>query len=1166
MLNFRKLKADFSQNMLKEGKALYESGGVLSAKIVYLRSDAVRISGSVTGKHDNAYACEIEIDRVESEMIDSNCDCPYTYDCQHIAALLYHLGESFDQMVVDYSKDGNLTDCEHLDEEEKEEILTTIREAETKEEKRSGVLNQRELLSEYVGASSSLGRCPFFVSDEELQPDKASLIVIFSNFEEKAFGQKKLPQIHLALRLPHRSKPLNILNIQSFLEGAKYREPIYINGKRYFFVLESFDENNQRILKQLLEYAKPFNEGKEPFTRTGQVETEGFGLLLSYAYDLETLIAKGKPFFRGAEEEKPALPCFAVGALDQPLHYSTTPATFSFCLELINSPAVKLLVKPDVLLPCGKKVPLGQCCLLECAKPGLIVDNTYYRFLPTIRRKHLRNLVSLQDLIIPEPLFGTFIENALPQLKRFGEVVNTEVLSEFVTLPYAGQLEASCEIGYLDGELEASLYFMYDRTKVPAAPSQVELNHILPFVTDQGIVARNLSEEQAILSDLFQDFVYDDDQGVFVTKTEKRVVDFMTEVLPRNQHRVQFTCPENLLDQFVYDDTKFTLRLKESKELSCYEAKLEVKGHLAGVSVDQLWECIAANRAFIEIQAPGTGKGKGVRGKKTKVRRFLVLDLVKLAPLVQIFDELGLCKLDNHTELRPLWSLVSVDKKAYKDLDLTFSMSKKLEGIQKQLLGEKNMKPSAVPKLVKASLRNYQKEGVAWLERLRTMHLNGILADDMGLGKTLQAITAITQAKSENPEMLSVVVCPTSLIYNWKEEIHRFNPKLSVLAIDGTPAQRKKLHKKIKNYDVIVTSYSLMQKDIDTYKNLFFGYVILDEAQAIKNRSTRNAKSVKQLQAAHRLILTGTPIENSLNELWSLFDFLMPGLLSSYERFVEKYVRNAQTDTEDQMITLRKKVSPFILRRMKSDVLKELPPVTEIIYHCPLSEVQKELYCSYAASAREELSRLVKKEGFDKVQIHVLATLTRLKQICCHPGIFAKDEVEQGDSAKYDMLMELLSTLAEGGHKTVIFSQYTRMLQILRSDLAAQGVRFSYLDGSSRDRLGIVKEFNQDENIPIFLVSLKAGGSGLNLTGADTVIHYDMWWNPAVENQATDRVHRIGQQNNVSSYKLVTLGTIEEKILELQNRKKGLVKQVVSCDDEAIAKLTWEEVLELLQT
>ena len=251
---------------------------------------------------------------------------------------------------------------------------------------------------------------------------------------------------------------------------------------------------------------------------------------------------------------------------------------------------------------------------------------------------------------------------------------------------------------------------------------------------------------------------------------------------------------------------------------------------------------------------------------------------------------------------------------------------------------------------------------------------------------------------------------------------------------------------------------------------------------------------------------------------------------------------------------------------MKKDVLKELPPVSEIVYHCHLSDIQRELYNSYAASAREELAQLVKKEGFDRVQIHVLATLTRLKQICCHPAIFAKETPEVGDSAKYDMLMELLHTLIEGKHKTVVFSQYTRMLNIMRDDLTRMRIPFEYLDGSSKNRLDIVKKFNESENIPIFLVSLKAGGTGLNLTGADTVIQYDLWWNPAVEDQATDRVHRIGQKNSVSSYKLVTLNSIEEKIVELQNRKRGLVKKVVSCDEEAIAKLTWEEVLELLQT
>ncbi len=341
--------------------------------------------------------------------------------------------------------------------------------------------------------------------------------------------------------------------------------------------------------------------------------------------------------------------------------------------------------------------------------------------------------------------------------------------------------------------------------------------------------------------------------------------------------------------------------------------------------------------------------------------------------------------------------------------------------------------------------------------------------------------------------------------------------------------------------------------------------MVLDEAQHIKNRGTRNAKSVKVVKAQHRLILSGTPIENSLDELWSLFDFLMPGFLSSYDRFIEKYVRASGEAYINNIEYLKKKVAPFILRRMKSDVLHDLPPVSEITYRCQLTKVQQELYRSYAASARDELVKLVARDGFDKVQIHVLATLTRLKQICCHPAIFAKEKAEPGDSAKYDMLLDLLQNLIEGGHKTVVFSQYTRMLQILKHDLEKWGVKFTYLDGSSKNRLEIVNQFNDDPQVLVFLVSLKAGGTGLNLVGADTVIHYDMWWNPAVENQATDRVHRIGQKQTVSVYKLITLSTIEEKIVEMQNRKKGIVKKIVSCDDEAITKLTWEDVLELLE-
>nr|WP_166158393.1 DEAD/DEAH box helicase [Neochlamydia sp. AcF84]NGY96003.1 hypothetical protein [Neochlamydia sp. AcF84] len=1161
MLNFRKLKQDYSSALLKDGKALYEKGTVSSAKIVTLDAQRVRLSCKVQGAFEKTYNCEIEIDRRESTTIDSDCDCPHQYDCQHLSAVLFYLEAHLDETIVKYSKETDLGKNPAIDESEKETLRETFKEAENKETVRRNKKQQKELLIEYVGASDVLGKSPFFLPEEELIQDKAELAIIFSNIAPTS--TQSYVEVQLALRLPFRSKPLNIANAREFLDSLCYQEPFYIGNKRYYFTLQSFDEDSAQTLKMLMDFAR-FPEIKEDRNlRLIYIDLEAFGNLLAQAY--EGAIARPKALNTSyeAEAEHPLLPCFYCGTMEEPLRYSGQFGKLRFELEYIKADSPKILVNPTLMIDDDQRVTLPEVRLFECAKPGLLYQNNYYRFQPRIRRKHLRNLPAIRDVTIPEALFGTFVENSLPELMRYADIYNREIIDRFVTLPFVGKLRAICDINYLNGELEAALQFIYDDIVVPAAPSQINPNHILPFVTKEGILARNLTEEQKILRELFQDFIYDPSTGFFIAKTDKKIIEFMTDTIPHNQDRIKFNCPENLLDQFIYEETQFKIHLKETERIDQYEVHIKVNGYLNGFTLDMLWECLSTKRAFVELARKKSTKKKDSASKSHKI---LVLELDKLAPIIQLLDDIGVKQLADHVQVCPLWSLSSIDVKAYQGLPLDITMSPKLKLIQEQMLGMAIPCTSVIPKNIQASLRSYQNEGVSWLNRLRDMHLNGILADDMGLGKTLQSIIAITQHKLEHPKAISLVVCPTSLVYNWKEEIGKFNPQLKVLAVDGTPTQRKKLLTSIRDFDVIITSYSLLQKDVDFYITIKFGYCILDEAQHIKNRGTRNAKSVKMIQAAHRLILTGTPIENSLDELWSLFDFLMPGLLSTYERFVEKYIRHPSQPAGSQLEILRHKVSPFILRRMKQDVLSELPPVSEIVYHCHLSEAQRELYHSYAASAREELSKLVKREGFEKIQIHVLATLTRLKQICCHPAIFAKDKAEMGDSSKYDMLMELLQTLIEGKHKTVIFSQYTRMLNIMREDLQRQGIPFEYLDGASKNRLNIVKKFNEDQNIPVFLVSLKAGGTGLNLVGADTVIHYDMWWNPAVENQATDRVHRIGQKNAVSAYKLVTLNTIEEKIMELQNRKKGLVKKVVSSDDEAISKLTWEEVLELLQT
>ncbi len=1150
MLNFRKLRQDFSSSILKEGKELYDKSSVVSAKIVSLDLSSIRLSSKVRGAFENVYESEIEIDRSESIAVDSNCDCTYTYDCQHIAALLYHLECNLDKIVVNYSQEADVESDEEIDDEDKKHLLETFEQAATKEEVRQDEHCQKEVLREYVGAATHLAGSPFFLKPEVLDEDQAELAIIFIDHIQ--------PEFQLAIRLPSRSKPLYISNVKQFLDAIRFKEPISLSGKRYFLTPFSFSSEQRELLAMLINHARFASQPEERLARTATLDRLSLGALLARAFDL----AMSGGMQIGSNEKELPLPALYTNNLEEPLCFSTSPAHIKCTLEYLEVPAPTLMINPSIQVD-DELVSMSEVALFDAAKPGLLFQNTYFRFHPQIKRVHLHSLEKFQELTIPKPLFGTFIENALPVLRNYAEVTNPNLIGQFTTLPFVAEIKGRCVIHYLNGELEAEFYFVYGKFEVPAALSKTTYDEVAEFVSQEGVLARNLVEEKRMLEALFDDFFFDEKEGLFRVKSEKKIVEFMTEVIPAYQDRVEFECPENLSEQFIYDETSFELHFRESESVDSYLVELKVDGYLSGTKVDLLWDCIASKKRFVELNTSGA-EGR----KKSKLPRILVLDLEKLAPLVQIFDEIGLDRVDTYVQERPLWSLTTIQASQFKSLPVKFSMSRKLMQLRKQMLGETSFSPQPIPSVIQASLRNYQLEGVHWLERLRTMHLGGILADDMGLGKTLQAIIGITQSKLEKPDSQSLIVCPTSLVYNWQEEFHKFNPELNILVIDGVPTQRKKLLKKIKDYDVVVTSYNLMQKDVECYKEIRFDYVVLDEAQHIKNRGTRNAKSVKMLQAAHRLVLTGTPIENSLEELWSLFDFLMPGLLSSFDRFLEKYIRNCghTEDKSSNIELLRKKVAPFMLRRMKEDVLQDLPPVSNILYHCHLTDVQRELYNSYAASAKKELSQLVKKEGFEKIQIHVLATLTRLKQICCHPAIFAKEKPEPGDSAKYDMLMELLPSLIEGKHKTVIFSQYTKMLTILKEDLEGRGITFSYLDGSSKNRLSIVKEFNESPQIPIFLVSLKAGGSGLNLVGADTVVHYDMWWNPAVENQATDRVYRLGQKKSVSSYKMVTLNTIEEKILNLQNRKKGLVKKVMSSDDEAISKLTWEEVLELLQT
>lgn len=472
---------------------------------------------------------------------------------------------------------------------------------------------------------------------------------------------------------------------------------------------------------------------------------------------------------------------------------------------------------------------------------------------------------------------------------------------------------------------------------------------------------------------------------------------------------------------------------------------------------------------------------------------------------------------------------------------------------------ESDFEPSET---LKPILRSYQLTGFKWLKSLSEYSLGGILADDMGLGKTIQIISLLS---SDNGSKPSIVVCPTSLVYNWKSETEKFSPDISTLIISGTSLERCGLIESINDYDLILTSYDLIKRDIEYYKGIEFKYCILDEAQYIKNSSTQNAKAVKLLKSEVRFALTGTPVENSLADLWSIFDFIMPGYLLSYKNFKEKYEFPIVKDEDKDMLQrLNKQIQPFILRRLKKDVLKELPDKIETIAYAQMEATQRKLYAAELMKLNREFKNEIKENGYERSQIKILSMLTKLRQICCDPSLCYDDY--DGGSAKLDLCMEIVKNSIENNHKVLIFSQFTSMLKIIENQLELNGIKYFVLTGATKsmERLDLANKFNLDKT-PVFLISLKAGGTGLNLTGADVVIHFDPWWNISAQNQATDRTHRIGQNNKVQVFKLISRNTIEEKIEKLQQNKKELADSVIRKGEILINSLSNDEIDQLFQ-
>ncbi len=772
------------------------------------------------------------------------------------------------------------------------------------------------------------------------------------------------------------------------------------------------------------------------------------------------------------------------------------------------------------------------------------------QLLPLPMRRIYHTSTRIPRLIVPK-----FLKQELPTLENFISI-NTDTSIDLFSLQPATP-RFRLVVSGSRASLSAKLYAEYGDLTLIAAREEDAGNFAFPDPDDiLQYHIRNPEKEKKALEKLASSG-FRGHRGDLLTAIigPREVLNFLGGAVPRLRRYGWRIEMEGRISPFL-DEAEYTtpvIHINEVGSGDFFDVGYEYE-NTTGQSLSELEIQRAMNMgdAFVE-----------------KNGRTIFLDIDAIETARDIFNDCaigagdmpGTFRMNNLYSAYIQSSLLSLD-----GVDLQTS-PEWLQRAKTQNRTEK-ISPESIGDKLDSILRVYQKEGVYWLRFLERSGFSGILADEMGLGKTIQTL-AWLQMERQNQTAKgkpSLIICPTSLVVNWAEESEKFTPTLRVLKLHGS--DRHAHWDKIEKNDLVVTSYALLRRDLNQYLKHQFAVAVLDEAQHIKNRSTQNAKAAKQVNAIHKLVLTGTPIENSVADLWSIMDYLMPNYLNNHKTFREHYelpISRGGPTADLSQIKLRRKLHPFLMRRLKKDVAKDLPEKIQRVAHCRLSKDQHLVYKELLNNAKRQISDIVNAQGFNKSRMQILKTLLRLRQVCCHLDLLKLPNIQsEFPSAKMELFFELVDEALDARHRILVFSQFTTMLGILRRELKKRELKFCYLDGSTQNRQTIVKEFNTDHSIPVFLISLKAGGSGLNLTGADMVIHYDPWWNPAVEDQATDRAHRIGQKKTVYSVKLITKDSVEEKVLQMQQRKKNVIDATLEKKGDFTQSLNWNDVQELL--
>ncbi|MDQ0272326.1 DEAD/DEAH box helicase [Cytobacillus purgationiresistens] len=936
-----------------------------------------------------------------------------------------------------------------------------------------------------------------------------------SSFEQHHFENRKILEANVTCELRPNSVEDHLFSlkmnvgvhrvkdIRSFLQAIHHNQPFRLSND---FIYDSkrhcFRKNTDQLMQSLYEMINDERTEEKVIDRT-----EDSLLVLPTSWN------RIYPLLESIENVEFQYEAKQFGRLK--VKKSQLPITFLFEKDSADGFNFKIRGMQTLILLEKYQLVFIEGELYE------LVENDYNRL------KELKRMVEkmgAEEIPIPSEQIGFFLEKVVPGLRQLGEVhISKEISVQFVKSP----LKAKFYLDRLSHRLLASLEFHYG-------------NHVMnPAKENEGhskvMVFRDLEKEAAILELMEEGSFTKTDEGYFL-HNEELEYQFLYHILPKLQKLVQVYATTAIRNRIFKENPKPKISVRIKKERTNW---LEFKFNIAGIPEQEIRDVLVAldeKRRYYRLRN-GTLFSLEAR-EFAEIQRFL-----EAAPIQQE-------DLSAWMDVPLIRGIQQLNQASESVLEFESSFREFLQALYhpgKQLF--------PLPNELEHTLRNYQKEGFNWMKMIAHHRFGGVLADDMGLGKTLQAIAFILSEVNEIRESKqpALIVCPSSVTYNWISEFLQFAPDIQAVIMDGRKDQRSLLQQEVKNVDVMITSYPLLRKDIKWYERQTFHTIIFDEAQSFKNPITETAKAVKKLKAGTRFALTGTPIENSQEELWSIFHVVFPELFLGLKEF---------SQLSRQKIS--RIVRPFMLRRMKADVLSEFPKKIESIELVNLLPEQKKLYAAYLAKLRHDTLKHLNKQTLKKNRIRILAGLTRLRQICCHPALFV--DGYKGSSAKFEELLKILRESKLSGRRVLVFSQFTKMLDLIGKELANEGRSFFYLDGQTpaHERVEMCNRFNSGEN-DVFLISLKAGGTGLNLTGADTVILYDLWWNPAVEEQAADRAYRMGQKNDVQVIKLLSGGTIEEKIDELQDKKRALIEEIIDVDRQSTAALSEQDIKDILE-